>query len=75
MNEFDLNHIFAYHAPSLEQVKQYQTVRDAAKTFAQIIIDNSPASADQSVAIRKIREAVMVTNAAIALGGNLYKSK
>lgn len=73
MNEFDLDNIFTYHAPTSEQIEQYQAIRDAAKSFAQVVVYNSPKSADQSVAIRKIREAVMIANAAIALEGNLYK--
>lgn len=72
MNQFDLDNIFTYHAPTPEEVEQYQKIRDAAKEFAQVVVDNSPASADQSVAIRKIRESVMIANAAIALGGKLY---
>lgn len=73
MNEFDLDNIFSYHAPTPEQIQQYQAIREAAKVFAQVVVDNSPRSADRSVAIRKIREAVMIANAAIALDGNLYK--
>lgn len=72
-SEFDLEHIFQYHTPTDEQITQYQTIREAAKTFAQVILDNSPACPDQSVAIRNIREAVMVANAAIALSGRIYK--
>ncbi|HMF74290.1 MAG TPA: hypothetical protein VK604_01380 [Bryobacteraceae bacterium] len=68
----DLNHIFSYHAPTgPEQLAKYQTLRDAAKAFAQAIIDNTPACADQTAAVRHVREAVMTANAAIALDGRL----
>lgn len=68
----DLNHIFSYHAPTgQEQLDKYQKLRDAAKAFAQAIEDNSPACADQTAAIRHVREAVMTANAAIALDGRL----
>jgi hypothetical protein len=73
MNEFDLDHIFVYHAATPEQVEQYQRIRDAAKNLAQVIIDNAPSCADRSDAIRKVREAVMTANAAVALKGRLYK--
>ena len=62
----DLDNWFTYHAPSQEQQKQYIAMRDAAKVFATTILENSPEGPDQSTAIRKIREAVMTANAAIA---------
>jgi len=34
-----------------------------------VLIDNTPTSADQTAAIRLLREAVMTANAAIALEG------
>lgn len=69
---FDLDHIFSYHAPTgPEQLTQYQRIRDAAKAFANTILENSPAGADQSAAIRHVREACMTANAAIALEGRL----
>ncbi|MCP9496678.1 MAG: hypothetical protein MSG64_19755 [Pyrinomonadaceae bacterium MAG19_C2-C3] len=64
-----LDDIFSYHAPSPEQQENYEAIRDAAKQFAETIILNSPPSADQTAAIRKVREAVMTANAAIALEG------
>jgi hypothetical protein len=74
LNEFDLDHIFVYHAASAAQVAQYQAIRDAAKNLCQVIIDNCPSSADRSDAIRKVRESVMTANASIALEGRLYKN-
>ena len=70
--QFDLDNIFTYHSPTSDQVEQYSKIRNAAKEFARVVIENSPASSDQSTAIRKIREAVMTANAAIALSGKLY---
>lgn len=68
----DLDHIFSYHAPTgPDQLAKYQKLRDAAKTFAQAILDNSPQCADQTAAIRHVREAVMTANAAVALDGRL----
>ena len=65
----DIENIFTYHAPFGDQPRKYQAIREAAKTLAQIIVDNTPPSADQTAAIRKVREAVMTANAAIALDG------
>jgi len=60
---------FSYHAPVAGQAEKYEKLRAAGKTFAEIIVELTPPSADQTVAIRKVREAVMVANAAIACGG------
>ena len=68
---FDLDHIFAYHSPSLEKSGKYGKLRDAARAFAQVIVEHTPEGADQSAAIRLVREAVMTANAAIALDGRL----
>lgn len=64
-----LDNWFTYHAPTDEQIVAYKNIRDAAKYFAEVVCDNTPESADQTAAIRKIREAVMTANAAIACGG------
>lgn len=61
--------IFSYHAPTPEQVGQYQRLREGALAFTRIILAETPGCADQSAAIRKVREAVMTANAAVALNG------
>jgi hypothetical protein len=62
-------HWFTYHSPSPEQLPKYQEIREAGAQLALAIAKNSPACADQTAAIRKVREAVMTANAAIACGG------
>jgi hypothetical protein len=64
-----LDDIFSYHAPEGTQPSQYAAIREGAKAFAQILVENTPPSADQTAAIRKLREAVMTANAAVALNG------
>lgn len=64
-----LNEVFEYHAPTPEAVEAYKKIRAAAKTFAAVIYANTPPSADQTTAIRKLRECVMTANAAVALEG------
>lgn len=61
-----LDNWFTHHPPGEEDIEAYQEIRDAAKTFAQVIVKNTPACADQTVAIRKIRETIFVANAARA---------
>ena len=68
---FDLDHIFMYHAPTPDQLPRYEALRAAAKRFAEAIVEHTPECADQSAAIRHVREAVMTANSAIALGGRL----
>lgn len=65
----DLDWWLTYHAPKEQQMVGYTEIRAAALRFARTILDYTPASADQSAAIRKVREAVMTVNAAIACEG------
>jgi hypothetical protein len=60
---------FQYHTPTPEQVPKYEKIREAGKNLATVILENAPACADQSAAIRSVREAVMTANAAIACDG------
>ena len=69
----DFDHVFAYHQPTADQVVSYAELRQKGKELAQLIEKLCPASADRTVAIRKIREALMVANAAIALDGRIDK--
>ena len=62
----DIDNWFEYHAPKPHQIGQYAAIRDAGKEFAKTIHRLTPPSADQTAAIRKVREAVMTANAAIA---------
>jgi hypothetical protein len=62
----DLNNWFTYHEPSDLHQRKYSVIRNAALEFAKVVVDNTPSSADQTTAIRKIREAVMIANASIA---------
>ena len=67
--DYLLREIFQYHSPSPFQQKAYETIREAAKHFAAVLIANTPACPDRTAALRKVREAVMTANAAIALDG------
>lgn len=63
--------IFTYHPPKAEQLESYQELRRAAYGFALAVLVYTPRCADQSAALRKIREAVMTANAAVALEGRV----
>ena len=60
---------FTYHPPTPEQQRAYEILREKGKEMAQVINTFVPESADQSAAIRKLRECIMTANAAIACGG------
>jgi hypothetical protein len=68
-NRAEIDEIFEYHAPSAEDLVRYQKIRAAAKELALTIAQCAPPSPDRSAAIRKVREAVMTANAAVALKG------
>ena len=63
----DLDNLFSYHAPKGNQAERYELLREDAKAFAKRILACCPDSADRSDAIRKVREAVMMANASIAV--------
>lgn len=63
----DIDDLFTYHAPKEGQPERYQAIREAAKTFAKILIANTISSADQTAAVRELRICVMTANASIAL--------
>lgn len=63
----EIENVFTYHSPTDEQRQRYQAIRDKAKELAFVILTNTLPCADQSAAIRKLRECVMTANASIAL--------
>ena len=66
ISEIEINTWFTYHKANDEQAKRYEVLRESAKNFARDIVACTPPSADQTAAIRKVREAVMTANASIA---------
>jgi hypothetical protein len=63
----EIDNLFTYHAPKPGQPERYEAIRAAARTFAKVLVANTPASADQTAAVRLLRESVMTANASIAL--------
>jgi len=64
-----LDNWFTFHPPTTDQQDNYKHIRKAARDFAEAIFDNTPKCADQTAALRKVREAMMTANAAIACKG------
>ena len=69
--DFDPEYVFSHHAPTPEKLHHYDAIHEGAKRFAQVILANTPAGADQRAALRLLREAAMMANAAVALDGRL----
>lgn len=63
----NVDDVFTYHAPTDAQKEQYAQIRRHAADFVETILECAPDCADRTAAIRKVREAVMTANAAIAL--------
>lgn len=64
-----LENWFTYHPPKKEDLPKFEAIRNAGMNLAEIIVENTLPSADQTAAVRKVREAVMTANAAIACQG------
>jgi len=65
-DEKTLDNNFTYHAPKGTQQKRYEEIRDHGKAFARVVFNLCPESAEATTALRRIEEAVMWANAAIA---------
>lgn len=70
ISDYELDNWFQYHAPKGDQAERYEKIRAAGKVFATVIRDLTPICADQTAAIRLIRNAVYTANAAIACDGH-----
>lgn len=64
----DIDNWGRYHTPKPHQLPRYGELRDGGLTLMRLIKKNCPPGADRTAAIRKVREAIMTANAAIACG-------
>jgi hypothetical protein len=62
----DLDNWFMHHAPRPGQTARYEEGRRLCKELAVYFAEFTPPGSDQMAAIRKVREALMTANAAIA---------
>mgnify|MGYP000996575556 CR=1 FL=1 len=67
MAYLDLDALFTYHAPRGDQAERYDKLRAAARAYAQAVVDLTPESAEQTLAVRAIHVASMHANSAIAV--------
>jgi hypothetical protein len=57
---------FRYHAPKGSQQQRYEKLRSDIRALAMTIVCNTPESREQSLALTKLEEVMMIANAAIA---------
>lgn len=69
MTNEQIEDIFTYHAPKPEQIEKYAKINEAFQSCAKVINEVMPAGAGATSAIRKLSEARMAANAAVALEG------
>lgn len=66
----NVDRVFAHHAPKTAMdAGNHAAIRAAAREFAKAILTHVPNCADRTAAIRHVREAMFLANAAIALEG------
>jgi hypothetical protein len=64
-----LAELFSYHPPTPETLPKYSAINQAAKNFAEVVMQNCPPSRDFSRVIELIQDARMTANRSIALNG------
>lgn len=64
-----VEHAFTYHQPKPGQPEKYNALREKAKELALLILDLTPESREQSLALTELEFSVMMANAAIARHG------
>jgi hypothetical protein len=69
--DFDPEYVFSHHHATPDKLKQYDAIHTAAKGFAEVLLENTPACSDRNAALRLLREATMMACAAISLDGRL----
>ena len=57
---------FSYHKPNNEQISKYSNIRDCAKKLAYEIEKTVPAGREKALAMTKLEECSMWSNAGIA---------
>ena len=62
----DIEKRFTYHPPHSDQVNRYELIRARFRSLALFICTMTPRSREQSLAITKLEEAMMWTNAGMA---------
>jgi hypothetical protein len=63
-----LQNDYTYHAPKGNQPERYDVLRGAFLSLAELIVDLTPSSREQSCSLTELERACFYANAAIARG-------
>lgn len=66
MDRGRIEHNFTYHTPKGDQGDRFTLMREQAKQLALLIMDLTPASREQSLALTSLETAIFWANASIA---------
>jgi len=66
MDKTSLSNSFTYHAPKPEQIPKYENFRKLGHELALAIYESQPPSAESTLAIRAVENAIMWANKGIA---------
>lgn len=62
-----IEHNFTHHKPKdEEQVHRYEMIRERAKVFAQFLLEHTPSSREQTIALKTLEDSIFWANASIA---------
>ncbi len=64
-----LAELFTYHPPTPVTLPKFAAINQAAKNFAEIVLQNCVRGSDRAKAIEMIQDARMVANRSIAVNG------
>jgi len=64
-----LAELFSYHQPTPVTLPKFAAINQAAKNFAEVVLQNCPRGADRAEVIRAIQDARMTANRSVALNG------
>lgn len=67
MTPFDIDGAFTYHAPKGNQAERYTDIRAAMRETALVADQHVPDSPEKTIGFRKLQEAAMMFNLAIAV--------
>jgi hypothetical protein len=63
---YELKKRYTYHPPKGDQLDRYRRIREGCLALAALIVGNTPASREQSVALTALDSVIFNANAAIA---------
>ena len=69
--DFDPGYVFSHHHATPEKLASYTAIHEAARRFAEVLLEKVPSCTDRATALRLLRESSMMACAAISLDGRL----